>query len=292
MSRLRILVVGKRTTLERWDERCLEHLEDIGIMDRSHLEAEHAQHHRSLARVHEQLAACQVHERQIDVLTHADARQADIIVTVGGDGTVLATHTHLSDTPIIAVNSDPNRSVGHYTRCRPDGVYDLVQAWIGGHAREELCHRLLLEIIDVRTGQRLNGRGDNVLNDCLFTNENPAAMTRYILSTAAGRETQWSSGVWISTAAGSTGAIASAGALPVEPGTPALLYLVREPFFGRGGFDDLTGRQLPPTGLELTPTIPGLSCYIDGAHLRRRIKPGTCVRFSADAPPLRLLTPA
>ncbi len=289
MSGPRVLVVSKRTALERWSADEVACLDAIGAQDRRQLEEAHAAHHRCLGIVHQQLHHCRVDERQVDVLDAQAAAEADLIVTVGGDGTVLACHALLNDTPVISVNSDPHRSVGHYTRIRAETVAALVEDWLAGRAAEERCHRLRLHIVDLGSGRMRNGAGDLILNDALFTNANPAAMTRYRLHDAQGEEVQAASGVWISTATGASGAIASAGAAPPPPG-PVLLYLVREPFFGHRRFTRTSGCQAPPQQLQLTPTIPGICCYLDGAHLQRPIPPGCAARFVAADQPLRLLT--
>ena len=51
----------------------------------------------------------------------------------------------------------------------------------------------------------------NVLNDILICHHNPGAMSRYYLTVGRVREEQRSSGVWIATAAGSSGGLHSAG---------------------------------------------------------------------------------
>lgn len=290
MSGPRVLVVSKRSALERWSADEVERLVAIGAQDQRQLEEAHAAHHRCLGVVHQQLHRCQVDERQVDILDARAAAEADLIVTVGGDGTALACHNLLNDTPVISVNSDPHRSVGHYTRIQAEAVAELVSAWLDGSAEVECCHRLRLHIVDLRDGTIRNGAGDLILNDALFTNANPAAMTRYRLHDGEHEQLQAASGVWISTATGASGAIASAGAVAPPPG-PVLLYLVREPFFGHRRFAHTSGCQSPPRQLQLTPTIPGICCYLDGAHLQRPIPPGCAARFIAADQPLRLLRP-
>ena len=50
-----------------------------------------------------------------------------------------------------------------------------------------------------------------VLNDALLVTDCPAATAKYVIQNEGRAQKQFSSGVWISTAAGSTGAIHSAG---------------------------------------------------------------------------------
>ncbi|XP_076339070.1 NAD kinase 2, mitochondrial-like isoform X2 [Tachypleus tridentatus] len=66
--------------------------------------------------------------------TDANIEWADIIFTTGGDGTFLmaASKIHRQDKPVIGINSDPSRSVGHlclpvkFTDCIPEAVEKLM----------------------------------------------------------------------------------------------------------------------------------------------------------------------
>ena len=156
----------------------------------------------------------------------------------------------------------------------------MIRAWCAGAANMDSLPRL-----EVRVG----ARRWRFLNDCLFTSTNPAAMSRYLLSTPEGREYQRSSGVWVATAAGSTGAIRSAGADPVEGGE-ALLFQVREPFHGRAELALLSGRQIPAMGLQLTPGIPGMALYLDGPNITVPLRPGATAHIVPAATPLRLIS--
>jgi NAD+ kinase len=133
------------------------------------------------------------------------------------------------------------------------------------------------------------GQPRAILNECLFASANPAAMSRYVLINGDQRESQRSSGVWVSTAAGSTAAIRSAGAEPIEAHRSALLFQVREPFQGRAPMTLLGGQQVPPSGLSLMPAMPGISVFIDGPHFKRSVPPGSIVSFAASPIPLQLL---
>src|SRR5690554_4329624 len=45
------------------------------------------------------------------------SKDSDVVVVVGGDGTVLDVSHNVADTPMIAINSDPDRSVGVFCAC-------------------------------------------------------------------------------------------------------------------------------------------------------------------------------
>ena len=205
--------------------------------------------------------------------TQADCDDVDLVVCLGGDGTVFGVQRWLTTQPLLAVNSDPQRSIGHVTRLTIDRVAAAIEAWENGSAQEELLPRLQVCIAD--KADPSCDLKQPFLNDCLFTNQNPAEMTRYKLESPDGEEVHYSSGVWISTAAGSTAAIASAGfGQTFEDHESALLFLVREPFTQRCPTRLIKGAQLPPQHLALTAALPGMQIFdIDGAHSARPVPP-------------------
>jgi NAD+ kinase len=275
-----VLLVTKVPTAERLTADDLGRLIDAGACDRDSLAEAAERHHACLAAVRAALSGACVRELRLGDLAPGDGRGADLVVTVGGDGTVFTANTLATAAPFITVNSDPVGSVGHFTRCRAEGFAGLYAAWRAGSARIEDVPRLLVQTA---------GGSYRFLNDCLFTSRNPAAVTRYVLDCPAGRESQRSSGVWIATAAGSTGGIQSAGATPVPTDRAALLYRVREPFHGRGEARLLDACQRPPQWLHLTPAMAGCALYLDGPNITVPLRPGERVSFSDAGVPLRLV---
>jgi NAD+ kinase len=282
MGGKRILLIAKTPLIQRLEPAMLTRLGSSGAVEVERLKAAAANHERCLQAVRKTLGAHRVNEWQVDRLQARDAEGKDLVVTVGGDGTVLTANSLDSAVPMITVNSDPARSVGMYTRCTAETFPALLAAWEAGTAAVEAIPRLQVRID--------SGQQWRILNECLFASANPAAMSRYLIEVGDQRETQRSSGVWVATAAGSTAAIRSAGAESLEAHTPALLFKVREPFQGRGAFTLLEGRQMPPLSLRLTPSMPGISIFIDGPYLHRSVPPGALVEFTPSPVPLRLLT--
>jgi NAD+ kinase len=276
----RVLLVSKRPLAERLgptDSAELASNPDIGLQT---LRAAAAVHAQALAGVRAALADLPVRERLVDELDGHDADNADLVVTVGGDGTVFAVNALSATRPVITVNSDPERSVGHFSRCTLESFPALLAAWRAGRHRIEAIARL--EVTIDRDGSHC------FLNDCLFTSRNPAAITRYLIEVDGQRERQHSSGIWISTAAGSTGGIRSAGMDPLPPGDRALLWRVREPFQGRSPAILLSGRQSPPRGLRVTAMMPNIDLYLDGPHRQIPLRYGGVAEFRAHPDPLPL----
>jgi NAD+ kinase len=161
----------------------------------------------------------------------------DLVVTVGGDGTLLAaSHGIGPGIPLLGVNSAPSHSVGFFCATRKGSVHEALAAALDGTLRRVELTRMRVEL----NGQALH---DRVLNEALFCHASPAATSRYILrlvdSTLAAlaqgdrilaEEEQKSSGVWVGPAAGSTAAQRSAGGQVMPLSSRKLQYVVREPY--------------------------------------------------------------
>lgn len=276
----RVLLIAKTPMLHRLAVADRERVVASGAADGDRLRSAADRHAACLAAVRAALAGDAVAELAVEEVRPGAHSDADLVVTVGGDGTVFTANTIDTHAAYLTVNSDPATSIGHFTRATAENVGRLLEAWRAGLARSEEMPRLV-----VATG----GSTWRILNDCLFSNANPAAMSRYLLEVDGQRELQRSSGVWVATAAGSTGAIHSAGGAPLAQGGAALLYRVREPFHGRGRLRLLEGRQTPPRRLHLTPAAPGMALYLDGPNITIPLRPGEVVEVRPADRPLRLL---
>lgn len=283
----RILLITKTPMVAKLEPAVVARMSANGALDSERLKRAADNHERTLAAVRKTLSAHKVSEWQVDRLQPRDADGKDLVVTVGGDGTVLTANSLEGDVPMITVNSDPGGSIGMYTRCTAETFPALFNAWLSDSAQVEIIPRLQARFD--------GGSVWRVLNECLFASANPAAMTRYLIEVDGQREIQRSSGVWVATASGSTAAIRSAGMDVIEAHTPALLFKVREPFHGGshgiGGapYRILDSKQLPPRGVKLVASMPGISIFIDGPHIHRPVPPGSAVEISASPTPLRLL---
>lgn len=266
--------------VERLSGEAIARLDASGTLREAMLRDSCRRQIAAIDRVRAALAGHDVRERRVHDLRPDAAADVDLVVTAGGDGTVFTANTLATTAPFLTVNSDPQGSLGHFTRARAEDVPRLLDAWASGRGSIQELPRLRCRTptIDVR-----------ILNDALFTNANPAAMSRYVIDDGGRSERQRSSGVWVSTAAGSTGGIHSAGMAPVHALAPALLFKVREPFHAFGPISLLEGRQLPPRRLALTAAVPGMALYLDGPNITVPLAPGDTAEFTASDSPLRLL---
>lgn len=212
----------------------------------------------------------------------------DLVVVVGGDGTVLDVARHVGETPMLAVNSSPSTSVGHFCRTSADGFDAVLAAVLEG--REEPVSLARIRVVVEGTVHP-----DPALNDVLVAHRVPAATSRYILHVGPISEEQKSSGVWVSTAAGSSGAIRSAGGERMDLRDERLQYLVREPFSqstpGAEPYALVRG-FVGRDGLAFTSRMMAGGLYLDGRRVAVPLRYGSRAVLTPDGTPLRLFLPS
>jgi NAD+ kinase len=145
---------------------------------------------------------------------------ARLVITVGGDGTLLYTSQWVTEGMILGVNSAPRSSVGHLALAQRE---DFPQIF-GQITRGELQPIPVTRLAVTLDGQPLRP----ALNDALLAHASPAATSRYRLTLGASSEEHRSSGLWVSTATGSTAGIRSAGGRPMPLRSRRLQFRSRE----------------------------------------------------------------
>ena len=208
----------------------------------------------------------------------------DLVVTVGGDGTLLwASHRVPKGVPVLAINSAPDHSVGHFCGGRKGSVRDIVGRALAGELRATALTRMKVAI----DGEVVHRR---VLNDALFCHRSPAATTRYILRHRDDEESQKSSGLWIGPAAGSTAAQRSAGGRVLPPSSRRLQYVIREPYIPPAGSYALRrGLVGSHERLLVHSQIREGLVFLDGPHVVHEVPIGSELAFSRSDEPLMLL---
>jgi NAD+ kinase len=214
----------------------------------------------------------------------------DLVVTVGGDGTLLAaSHGIGADLPLLGINSAPSHSVGFFCAARKDYVKDALAAALDGTLKPTELTRMRVE---------LNGRAlhDRVLNEALFCHEVPAATSRYIVKVLGPRdrvlasEEHRSSGMWIGPAAGSTAAQKSAGGKVLPLGSHKLQYVVREPYQGGGQKLAMTvGCFDEAQTLQIKSKMRHARVFLDGDHIMHEVTIGDVVAMRRSAESLLVL---
>mmetsp|Transcript_28600 Transcript_28600/g.59564 ORF Transcript_28600/g.59564 Transcript_28600/m.59564 type:complete len:357 (-) Transcript_28600:360-1430(-) len=271
----------------------------------------------------------------------------DLVIAVGGDGTVLST-AHFLDhgtIPLLGINSDPiseadknvkkkkgdeRRSHGALCACTRNNMKGKLPRIL--HGGGVLSEKARIQCIVKSTFSET--RLVPALNDLLIANPSPAAVSRYRMGwlklakvepiqpglgswgepnilprsqygtvTRFGGELYeehnslnvWSSGLWISTATGSTAAIASAGGKPMEPSSRSLQYLIREHMIenspNKEEMKNLNNDVFShDEKLHLRWNSQKGRIFIDGSHLMHNLELGDEILINSHAPPLALFT--
>lgn len=181
----------------------------------------------------------------------------DLVVTLGQDGLVANTAKYVGAQPIVAVNPEPKRFDGILLPFLPDQARSAVARVIEAKAS---IHEVTLAEIKLHDGQRLLAFND------LFIGARSHVSALYRIKCGSKSETQSSSGVLVSTGAGSTGWLSSVfnmasgvasfcGGNVVKPirlpwEDRRLVYVVREPFVSRHSQANIVAGMLE-TGQEL-----------------------------------------
>lgn len=205
----------------------------------------------------------------------------DLVLSVGGDGTFLEAARGVRGQRILGVNSNPAHSAGSFCAATAGTFESLLDRVLRGRAKTVSLNRIRI----VRNGRPVDWQ---VLNDLLVTHRRPAAMSRYGLEIGRRREEQRSSGLWIATAAGSTGAIRSAGGRAMPRGSRDLQYRPRELYTAGGRKKGrLTGGMVPAgTSIRIYSLMrDGMIC-VDGEHLTLPFRTGDRLEIRPSATPL------
>lgn len=287
MSAPRVLVIYKRTTFQRFrggKSTRVQALLDQGHRSVASLLEAHEAHLATLERTKEVLKHLGVDARFRHSYTPEPDDAWDLVVTLGGDGTLLwASHLVGPETPMLAINSAPRTSVGYFCAGDSGQVGELIEAALAGDMRATKLSRMQVSV----DGELVHTR---VLNDVLFCHECPAATTRYLLKRGDLEESQMSSGLWAGPAAGSTAAVRSAGGRVLPIGSQKLQFVVREPYHrGDARLQLQKGVLAADEELTLVSLIREGQLYFDGANRVQAVDIGSEVTFSRSPETLHLL---
>jgi NAD+ kinase len=295
VSGRRILVLAKKSALRVHQEG-----QDVATHDRvaellrthdptvARMQGAHEQHEATMAEVQNAIAAlgCEaklVVAAALDEFRGVDPNGHDLVVTVGGDGTLLAASHGIADSPVLAINSAPDFSVGFFCGGRLGNVRDTLEHALEGKLPIAPLTRMQVQKNDTLLTKR-------VLNEVLLCCSSPAATSRYILEHHGVIEEQKSSGIWIGPAAGSTAAQRSAGGRVLPLGSRKLQFVVREPYTPAGESLKCERGLVPPgEALIVRVKMSDGRLFVDGPHEVYSATTGDLLRFSASEEPLRLV---
>jgi NAD+ kinase len=247
------------------------------------MQAAHDAHEATLAEVQRALKAAKITAKTVyRASLRSKMTEGRLVVSVGGDGTLLDASHKIRASHVLGVNSDTAHSVGF-----------LCAAHRGTFAAQ------LDEILSGKWQptplRRIHGAIDDeplpfpVLNDVLMAHKNPAATSRYLIEHKGVVEDHKSSGIWMATAAGSTAAMASAGGDVVDIDDERCQMRVREPFVADGPLLQLAQVWLKPDDdIVVASKMREGRVYLDGPHEILELPMGARLSLHGRAPPLHL----
>lgn len=232
---------------------------------------------------------------------------ADLVISVGGDGTLLrASHFIDDSTPIVGVNSDPTqeeeaeefsdeydatRSTGYLCAATSQNFEQVLDGILEGQRAPSELTRMSIRLNDAMLSTY-------ALNDILVAHPCPASVSRFSfrITRDGQRVTSLvncrSSGLRVCTAAGSTAAMQSAGGFPMPILNRDLQYMVREPIAPReSGSLMMHGFMKPGQSMQTTWYSKEGVVYIDGSHVIHQVQHGDVFEISSEAPVVKVYLP-
>ena len=159
-------------------------------------------------------------------LSEASFKNKDLILTIGGDGTLLRAAQFIKDkTPILGINSNPKQKEGFFLKATIGDIENRIKRIIKNK----------FKIINIaRLEASINGRKINepALNEFYAGHKKPYKISRYTLKISDKKEAQKSSGIIAGTSFGFRGWLLQAGGKELA-NNKKFQFVVREPYKGR-----------------------------------------------------------
>lgn len=188
---------------------------------KARLSARQNQHDAAIESARTALLSLGIPHRFVDRDHLPQGLGGDLIITIGGDGTFLATAHLAGETPMLGMNSMPGHSVGFFCAANAKDIAAVLYKIRTGNLKKRS-----LPLIEAN----IDGKPlpHFALNEILFAPSSAAETARYEIRVRGKAEAQKSSGVWVAAGPGSTAAILSAGGKKLPLASKRLQFLVRE----------------------------------------------------------------
>ncbi|XP_076960104.1 NADH kinase-like [Bidens hawaiensis] len=234
-------------------------------------------------------------------------QNVDLVVTVGGDGTLLRASHFLDDSiPLLGVNSDPTqpqevqeasnefdatRSTGYLCAATVKNFEQILNNILEGQTTASELSRMSIHVNSMPVSTY-------VRNDILIADPCPASASRFSFRIRKDGQTSpplvncRSSGLRISTATGSTTAMLSAGGFPMPILSKDLQYMVREPISPEPARLRLMhGLIKPIESMDIDWYTKEGVIYIDGSNIVHPVQYGDTISVSSHGPVLKIFLP-
>lgn len=299
LRRRRLNRIAATSTLV--DEAALEEAAEA-LADQKEYQEEDRVYHAAVGRLLQEIElGFPIRTIDRDFLPNFDFGRCLAVVVIGPDGLVANATKYVGDVPLVGVNPDPERNDGILVPFEVREARAAVQQAVSGKGK---TREVTLAEVNLNDGQRMLAFND------FFVGCRTHVSARYTLETENRHEPQSSSGVLISTGAGSTGWLSSLfnmaeglnrafggseiGRLHLDWEARQLAWAVREPFRSRHSSADLVagvleegmelviGSQMPENGVIFSDGVE--ADYLE-------FNSGTIARFTVSSQRARLMVP-
>jgi NAD kinase len=279
----KIVLVTRKTRLEGLVERFNTQAQARFYIEHSGgnfalYEREHQTYQRALESLRRSLQGmAKLHVIEREYLPNYLFTEKDLVVTIGVDGLVVNTAKYLDGQPLVAINPDPEHIDGILLPFTLQQAPAIVRHTLEG---QHQVREISMAEAQLNDGQRLLAFND------LFIGVRSHVSARYRIQFGEQQEDHSSSGIIVSTGAGSTGWLSSLfnmangmwAAFASQPASlsrptldwedPQLIFVVREPFASKtSGAKLVCGMITPDIPLRLESHMPeGGVIFSDGVE--------------------------
>lgn len=267
MQLKKVLLSTKKTALEYFKEQSDTFERELPPAEVEELRKNHAEHYASLNKIREVLAKynIQFDRTYMPYSEYEDFKGKDLIISIGGDGTVLNTsHYMLDETPVLTIKSTEG-STGALCEISANNFENALKKILNGDFKIEKW---------TRAEGRFGKRKVFALNEIYVGTRFSPSMARYELMRKDKSELQMSSGVVITTGTGSTGWYSN---IPVigkafSKDAKELHFCVREPK-AAANYTMLQGALLPGEVLTVKSKMNVDGCISFDGDVGKRMYP-------------------
>ena len=218
-----------------------------------------------------------------DKLNEECAEGYDLILSVGGDGTLLRVAHFVNSTAILGVNFDPKTSEGILCAAKSHDFKEKFARVIDSKFSVKRLTRARVFFVN-------SGDSYDALNEIYVGCAKPYHTSRYILKFGIVEEKQKSSGIIVATGTGSKAWYGSAVKQRFNPETQELRFIVREPYRGKLTKFNLTkGRLSVKQKLCIKSKMANGVVAVD-SMIEKPLSNGEKVEISISPKPLKLIS--
>ena len=212
-----------------------------------------------------------------------------ILLTIGGDGTLINTSHYSRKNLTIGYNSGIISSQGLLCSMNLFNVKFFFEKSFTGLF-------IILKVTRICIFVNNKYLSSPILNDILITHKNPAHISEYILiinqqKISFTSEYQRNSGLWISTPIGSTGGIHSSGGDVLRIQDKNLQIFVKESYITKNnGLGEIKKRLVKHNEtINLVSKMSGGKIFVDGSYMKLNVPYNGVISVQISKKPLKLL---